>query len=78
MQTEFGLIAAEKYTELHDRYAPLTAAVRDLVDASLTTGVGGGGGHHRVVAPRPTGDPAAASRGHRASGHVVQSRYRGT
>ena len=41
MQTEFGLIAAEKYTELHDRYAPLTAAVRDLVDASLTTGVDG-------------------------------------
>lgn len=39
MQTEFGLIDAQGYTELHDRYAPLTAAVRDLVDASLKTGV---------------------------------------
>lgn len=39
MQTEFGLIDAQEYAELHDRYAPLTAAVRDLVDASLKTGV---------------------------------------
>ena len=39
MKAEFGLIAAEEYAELHERYAPLTVAVRDLVDASLKTGV---------------------------------------
>ena len=39
MRTEFGRVDAQEYADLHERYAPLTAAVRDLVDASLQTGV---------------------------------------
>jgi len=39
MQVEFGRIDSQEYARLHERYAPLTAAVRDLVDASLRTGV---------------------------------------
>jgi len=39
MQVEFGRVDAQEYARLHEQYAPLTAAVRDLVDASLRTGV---------------------------------------
>ena len=39
MQNTFEQIGALEYTELCDRYAPLTAAVRDLVDISMRTGV---------------------------------------
>ena len=39
MQVEFGRVDAQEYARLHERYAPLTAAVRDLVGASLRTGV---------------------------------------
>lgn len=36
---EFDHIGAEEYAELHGRYTPLAATVRDLVDASLRTDV---------------------------------------
>ena len=39
MQAEFGSVDAQEYARLHECYAPLTAAVRDLVDVSLRTGV---------------------------------------
>ena len=39
MQVEFGRVDAQEYARLHERYESLTAAVRDLVDASLRTGV---------------------------------------
>ena len=39
MQNTFEQIGAREYTELCDRYAPLTAAVRDLVDISMRTDV---------------------------------------
>ncbi len=42
MRVEFGRVDAQEYARLHERYAPLTAAVRDLVDASLRTGVDAG------------------------------------
>jgi hypothetical protein len=39
VQNTFEQIGAREYTELCDRYAPLTAAVRDLVDISMRTDV---------------------------------------
>ena len=42
MQNTFEQIGAREYTELCDRYAPLTAAVRDLVDISMRTDVDSG------------------------------------
>ena len=39
MQNTFEQIGAREYTELYDRYTPLTAAVRDLVDISMRTDV---------------------------------------
>ena len=42
MQNAFEQIGAREYTELCDRYMPLTAAVRDLVDISLRTDVDAG------------------------------------
>ena len=39
MQNAFEQIGAREYTELCDRYMPLAAAVRDLVDVSLRTDV---------------------------------------
>jgi len=38
----FEKISAREYTELTARFAPLTAAVRDLVEVSLRTGVDAG------------------------------------
>lgn len=42
MRNTFDKISAGEYAELYDRYTPLTAAVRDLVDVSLRTGVDAG------------------------------------
>ena len=42
MRNTFEKISAGEYAELYDRYTPLTAAVRDLVDVSLRTGVDAG------------------------------------
>ncbi len=42
MRNTFEKISAGEYAELYNRYTPLTAAVRDLVDVSLRTGVDAG------------------------------------
>ena len=42
MRDTFEKISAREYTELTARFAPLTAAVRDLVEVSLRTGVDAG------------------------------------
>lgn len=42
MRDTFEKISAREYTELNARFAPLTAAVRDLVEVSLRTGVDAG------------------------------------
>jgi acyl-coenzyme A thioesterase PaaI-like protein len=42
VRNTFDKISAGEYAELYDRYTPLTAAVRDLVDVSLRTGVDAG------------------------------------